>query len=155
LRILKLVYKAHKSKVDIRVFGCSAEELDGLEEAKGFEFVNLGVLQRREVAMLFKGADVFLDASHFQAFGCAGLEAMACGCAAVVPRNGGSKAYVTDGRNGFLIDSQDCAGAVHVLESLILDREYLATVKAEAAKVGKLFSVPKSAYGILQLMAGL
>ena len=52
-----------------------------------------GTLPRDSVAELFASADVFLDMSHWQAWGRTGLEAMAAGCVPVLPKGSGASEY--------------------------------------------------------------
>lgn len=65
---------------------------------------HLGVLRREEVGELFRKVDLFLDLSDFQAFGRTAIEAMSCGCLALVPAHGGVYEYAVDGSNCFVVD---------------------------------------------------
>jgi len=67
LNLLRKIKQKYGSAVDVRIFGCSDEELDQLEQARGFDFVNFGELNRAEVAEVLRGADIFLDLSASQA----------------------------------------------------------------------------------------
>ena len=77
-------------------------------------------------------SNVFLDMSHWQAFGRAGLEAMASGCVAVVPADSGSEDYAVDGVNARLVSTKDEAGAVAVLAELARDAALRARLRARA-----------------------
>ncbi|RZJ88023.1 MAG: glycosyltransferase, partial [Brevundimonas sp.] len=88
------------------VFGCDDDALAAanLELPAGVE--NIGRLRRTEVPDLLRRADVFIDASDYQAFGRTGLEAMASGCVPVLPTFGGAHEYAVHERNAYLVDSR-------------------------------------------------
>ena len=90
------------------------------------------IRDRDQIAALFARAHVFLDMSHWQAFGRAGLEAMASGCVAVVPADSGSEDYAVDGVNARLVSTKDEAGAVAVLAELARDAALRARLRARA-----------------------
>jgi glycosyltransferase involved in cell wall biosynthesis len=148
----KIKYKYGRS-VDIRIFGCSDEELDQLEEARGFDLVNLGELQRTGVAEVLRGADIFVDLSTSQAFGCTGLEAMAVGCPTVLPRDSGVEEYAIDGQNSLLVDTSNEAEAISAVERLISDTRAEARFKTEAANTSLRYSVRTAVWSLLRLFA--
>ena len=144
LRILKIIKRKYKDKVDIRTFGCSDEELDRLDESRGFRFINLGGLKRPQVAEVLKGSDIFIDASEYQAFGFTGLEAMASGSAAVLPKDCGTGEYAKDRKNSLLVDTRDINQVVSAVETLICDRGLLARIKEEGVKTARFYSLNKA-----------
>ena len=101
--VLKLAYEFGNNTV-INLFGAIPDDImktrDKLEKLKGSnlapyhskEFMTsaknikmLGiVLERVEIADLYRKTDVFIDLSWWQAFGRAGVEAMACGVVAIM-----------------------------------------------------------------------
>jgi glycosyltransferase involved in cell wall biosynthesis len=83
----------------------------------------MGVLKREWMPHLFNEIDIFVDFSTYQAMGLTALEAMACGSAVIVPRNGGCQDFVKDGINGFLIDTTDRRSCTDALEKLINDEK--------------------------------
>ncbi len=62
---------------------------------------------RENVDEILCAADAFLLPSHYEAFGLAALEAMACGVPVVAARVGGVSELVDDGRTGFLVGPDD------------------------------------------------
>ena len=70
-------------------FGSSDAELLALGIRAQPSFTNLGRLNPAAVAALLQQADLFVDASSFQAMGLSAMEAMASGCAVVGPSQGG------------------------------------------------------------------
>ena len=113
LRTLGVLRRVALSVAEARVvtFGCETQDIsECIETHKSdltldFEFENHGVLTRDAVADLMRSADIFIDLSDYQAFGRTGLEAMACGCAVVLPAQGGVYEYAVDGANACVVDT--------------------------------------------------
>ena len=62
-----------------------------------------GAVRQTELPKYYGAADVFVLPSHYESFGLAALEAMACGVPVVASRVGGLKTFVKDGKTGYLI----------------------------------------------------
>jgi glycosyltransferase involved in cell wall biosynthesis len=65
--------------------------------------------------------DVFVLPSRFEACSNSLMEAMACGCACVASRIGGSPELLDDGRAGLLFEAGDVAGLTAQLRRLVAD----------------------------------
>src|SRR6185503_16294497 len=80
---------------------------------------------RDQLAGLYAGADVFVTAStsHFETFGRAPAEALACGTPAVAPRYDGF-VQVLDQPGGRLVDVDFTDGGPHVDEDQLLRAVY-------------------------------
>ncbi|MCY4514447.1 MAG: glycosyltransferase [Candidatus Tectomicrobia bacterium] len=112
LRVLQQVAADLDDEVQMLLFGCEPRNLHtflsrnapDIELAANFE--NRGVLTRDGVADLLREADIFIDLSDYQAFGRTGLEAMACGCAVVLPAVGGIYEYAVNGHNCLVTDTR-------------------------------------------------
>ena len=73
-----------------------------------FPYRGAGVVTDQEkLARLYSRARVHFDGSEFQAFGKAGLEAMACGAVSVLTNVGGVNEYALDDRNALLVPPGD------------------------------------------------
>jgi len=86
---------------------------------------------RLELAM----AEAFVSAATYEGFGLAVLEAMAAGLVPVVNGIEAFRDVIDDGRNGFLVDYADHAGAARVLVdvlSLLPDRKIQLSEQAQA-----------------------
>ncbi len=79
-----------------------------------------------ELADLYRGAAVYLHASHYESFPLPPLEAMACGAPVVATRNSGVLEYAADGENCLLVDVHDVAAMLASVGQL-LDDARLAT----------------------------
>jgi len=155
-RILELLADRHGDRLAPIAFGSSREELAAAGIRLSDRVALRGPLRRTEVAAVLRGTDLFLDLSDYQAFGRTGLEAMACGAAALLPLFGGADEYVRHWDNGLLVDTRS-------------DDEILAAVAAwaalapaarlrmrEAAIATALdYSIPKAALSELRLFRGM
>lgn len=94
-------------KVSIHIFGCSDDDLVKYQLPRDFNHTSLGVMSRNQMGALLRKTDVFMDLSDYQAFGRTGLEAMACGCACILPSLGGTDEYVEDKVNARVVDTRD------------------------------------------------
>ena len=119
MRILKQIRQRHPTTVRIDIFGCTPEMIAQYQLIADFEFINHGVLVREQVAKLFQQSDIFVDFSDYQAFGRSALEAMACGCAVMVPREGGAGEFAIDGGNAWIVDTMDEAACLEKLDRLV------------------------------------
>jgi len=102
----------------------------GLGEAVRFE----GVAE--DTSPFYRAADVFVQPSHFEAFGISAIEAMASGVAVVASRVGGLQDFLTHDVNGLLHEPRNpesLAGAIReALDSAAL-RNRLASAALQAA----------------------
>ena len=104
--ILKQVYeKIFRTcpEIELAVYGIGHDVLDFSCPVK--DYGRLEIMQ--DVAKALNDSTVLLDCSTFQGFGRPGLEAMACGTAAVLTRCGGITQYAKHNFNCFLIDPMD------------------------------------------------
>ncbi len=75
----------------------------------------------RDVAPLYRAADVAVVPSHFEALGLSALEALACGTPVVASAVGGLLDFMKDGENGALCRPQDPASLAAQLAPLLDD----------------------------------
>jgi len=121
LRVLDSVRQQWQGPLHIRLFGCTSDELEPAlaRLAQGMEL--LGHLRREQVAEVLQSALAFLDLSDYQAFGRTGLEAMACGCVPLLPREGGCGEFAEDGVNAVLVDTGSEEACVQATLALLHD----------------------------------
>jgi GT2 family glycosyltransferase len=132
--------------VEIVTFGCSQAELARVTGSDHHLRSNhRGIISREEVAELLRDSDVFLDMSMYQAFGRTALEAMACGCAAVVPRLGGVWEFAVDGVNACAVDTFEPSEAVEAIAALAADRERLGDMQEAARRTAARYSIDRAA----------
>jgi len=153
MRVLGHIANRYPEKVRIHLFGCEESDPLFLALCRDFNFKLYGVLSRSEVAALLRRSDIFVDLSDYQAFGRTGLEAMACGCAVMLPKYGGTDEYAVDGQNALVVDSFDEDHCIERLNSLIVNPAVLSALQREGVSTASDYSVHKAAVSELKLLS--
>jgi glycosyltransferase involved in cell wall biosynthesis len=144
--VLERLQRELAGQVQVTTFGCYTDELREIApDARTTLDGHVGLLSREQVAKLLDRSDVFLDMSVYQAFGRTALEAMGCGCTAVVPQVGGAWEFVEHGVNALAVDTLDPDSAVEALVSLANDRERLKQLQAKARVTAARHSIARAA----------
>lgn len=95
-----------------------------------FAFTQHGKLSPLQMAELLGENDIFVDFSSFQAMGLTAMEAMASGCAVIVPQAGGAGEFAKNEENCLVVDTHNEQACMNALCRLIDDgalREHLST----------------------------
>lgn len=151
MRVLSRLAAGFGSDVQIQLFGCEDDERQFAVLERNFDYRSHGVLKRAEVAALLAQSDLFLDLSDYQAFGRTGLEAMACGCAAVLPLSGGADEYAIDGVNALVVDTQDEEMCRERIAALLRAPAQLAKMQVAGLVTASRYSVHTAAISELAL----
>lgn len=133
----------------IAVFGC--EKDDPFWDDRHFTGEILGVLRRDQVADLLRRSKLFIDLSEYQAFGRTGLEAMACGCATVLPEAGGSDEYAIDGSNCLRVDTGDREAILAAIQRLLDDDQLRSCQITAGLQTADGFSIDRAAESVEKL----
>lgn len=141
MEVLRTLQQRYPDKVRVTIFGNEPDSPDFLAMPRDFEFTNRGVLVREEVADLMGSADIFIDLSVYQAFGRTGLEAMAVGCATVLPAKGGVYEYGIHRRNTLIVDTSHNDEAIAALDELVTDPVFRATLQKNGLETASRFSI--------------
>ena len=152
LRTLRVLRRVALSVPEARVvsFGCETQDIsDCIETHKSdlkldFELENHGVLTRDAVADLMRSADIFVDLSDYQAFGRTGLEAMACGCAVVLPARGGVYEYAVDGDNACVVDTAVPDAVEDAVIRLVKDRSLRDKLRQQGLETASRYSIVRA-----------
>jgi len=152
LRVLRQVAQNHSS-VELHWFGADSAEAARLSLPYCAAEHWHGRLTREGVAELLRASDLFVDLSDYQAFGRTGLEAMACGAAVVVPRDGGAEEYAVDGENALVVDTCDDAACLAAVERLVVDAELRARLAGSAVRTAARYSIELAARSELELFS--
>ena len=153
MRLLKKIWQVHSARVEIELFGCSEDDAAFDLLPKGFDYKNSGVLNRPEVAALLSRSDLFIDLSDYQAFGRTALEAMACGCASMVPIYGGTDEYAIDNVNALVVDVYDEYECFRRLDELLKSRPALHAMQLAGLRTAAKYSVHAAAMSELTTFA--
>lgn len=148
-------------KFRIVFFGCDDDAIvkyvagTDPEFSLDFPHENRGVLTREGVADLLREAHVFADLSDYQAFGRTGLEAMACGCAVVLPESGGVSEYAVDGENALVVDTTSGEAMRDALVRLTVDEELRSGLAERGIETAGRYSIERASLSELVVMRGL
>ena len=97
----------------------------------------VGSVDQADLPRYYGAADVFVLPSHYESFGLAALEAMACGTPVVAFRVGGLRTLVSDGETGYLI-SRRCPEPFAQRLGILLENPALREAMARAARAKAL-----------------
>jgi len=134
------------------------EELIGLIKKSGIEdLVNFaGRVSDEELLNFYQRSDIFLFPNHWQSWGLAVFEAMACGVPAVVSKTAGASEVLTDGENALLVEPfkpEDLAAAV---VKLIDNPGFYIKISRQGREfVEKNISWPLMAQKVLEIFKGI
>jgi GT2 family glycosyltransferase/glycosyltransferase involved in cell wall biosynthesis len=131
-------------QIEVATFGCHAEELAAVTDARGVRDRHLGLLTRQRVARTRADADLFVDLSMYQAFGRTVLEAMACGCTAIAPRLGGVWEFAEHDENLLAVDTLDDEEVFEAVRALVADRDRLRRLQANARATAARYCVARA-----------
>jgi hypothetical protein len=112
----------------------------------------LGLLKKRkDLAKLYRGSDLFIDMSWWQAFGRTAVEAMACGCVPVMPGEGAGSYVCDGGRVCRYHDGTDAAGYYDEVVSLVYNHTERLRMTAAGITRAKEFSIRRAASTLIEV----
>ena len=152
MRVLNKLVKFYGHRIELFVFGSVLDHPKKSMLSK--KVIDLGILHPSEVATLFRSVDIFLDFSDWQAMGLSAMEAMASGCAVVVPRNGGVGDYCVDEHSGLIVNSFDEEACYDAACKLVDDPALLRRLRRTATREICMFTQERSARRILDVLFG-
>jgi glycosyltransferase involved in cell wall biosynthesis len=152
MELLRTIQRRHPDMVNITIFGNEPESDEFLAMPRDFDFENRGILVREDVAALLGAADIFVDLSVYQAFGRTGLEAMAVGCATILPETGGVYEYAEHRKNALIVDTSSADDAVAALDELVTNRALRRELKRNGLETAARFSVRSAVASELEVL---
>lgn len=154
MRLLKKAFEKYRGLVEIIIFGTTPNNPGFLELTNDFPWKLYGVIPSSKVATLLNLADIFLDYSSHQAMGLTALEAMATGCAVIVPKEGGATSFCKHETNGLVVDTTNFEEVWFALQRLIEDEELRMRLGKQAIWDTCQYYPEKSALNILRVLFG-
>ena len=135
---IRIVFVGEGSSVPERIRARAAEErAESIIELPGF--VPLDQLADR-----YREAHVFCSPATYEGFGQTAIEAMACGCPAVVSSGGGGAEAVDDGVTGLVVPPGDVAATARALDAILGDPATRARMSAAAlSRIATYFSMER------------
>ncbi len=146
--LLKAAEKLKRSNVKFTIVG--PIQIDPARVAacpSNVEFT--GAVKRSEVGRYYEEADVFVLPTISDGFALTQLEAMAHGLPVITTPNCGD--VVTDGKDGFIIPARSSGTLVARLLELGADRERRLTMREEALRTAKRFTLNQLASDLLSI----
>jgi len=122
--ILAEIYRRFGEAVEIHIFGneeCADTDFFICAETN-FEYINHELTSPEETAKILGASDIFADFSKYQAMGLTAMEAMAAGCAVVVPIAGGITGFAHNEENSLVVDTSNREECINAVERLVTNR---------------------------------
>ncbi len=96
---------------------------------------------RSDIPAIMAGCDLFVFTSLNEGFGNVIIEAMACGLPVIGTRVGGTPELIQDGKNGFLVDSDDAQALAAALLKIVTNPETYQSMAAHNRKKAEYFTI--------------
>ncbi len=104
------------------------------------------IVEPEQMRHYYCASDIFIHASHAEAFGKAVTEAMACGIPVVATRTGGLPEQLVDGETGIVVDHGDSLAMRDAVQMLLAEPERRATMgRAGIAHVRENYTIAAQA----------
>jgi GT2 family glycosyltransferase/SAM-dependent methyltransferase len=132
MQLLSQASTRYRGEVEINLFGTQIDNPDFQALPTNFAWKLYGVLNPAQVANLLSQCDVFLDYSSHQAMGLTAMEAMACGCAVIVPQSGGTSSYAVHEQNALVVDSSSFDQVWLALKRLVEEEKLREAIQHKA-----------------------
>jgi glycosyltransferase involved in cell wall biosynthesis len=118
---------------------------------------NLKIHPRQDdVAPFYNRASLVLNLTNrrhaIETFGLTALEAMTAGLPVIVPTVGGIAEMVTDGENGFRIDSQDCEKLQQYIEKILHNKFFFINLSKNALAKSRLYDAEHMVNNIANIL---
>lgn len=133
------------------------QRLDGLRSELGLtrQVMFLGAQPQELLPLFYSAADVVAAPSHYESFGLAVLEAMACAAVVVASHVGGLALTIEDGRSGLLTPVDDAAALAAQLQRVLGDPLLAATLRSGALRRSAEYAWPTVTKRVLSLYSEL
>ncbi|MCS6889761.1 glycosyltransferase [Chloroflexus sp.] len=110
-----------------------------------------GAQPQERLPLYYVAADVVAAPSHYESFGLAALEALACGAAVVASNVGGLALTIEDRRSGLLVPPDDDAALAAQIERILTDAALAARLRSAAVQRAAEYGWPAIARRIAAL----
>lgn len=152
MNVLRKLEHHFKEKVDIRLFGADDIRNPILGVPTNFSWTQAGKLTQQQVPNFLSDADIFVDFSSHQAMGLTALEAMASGCAVIVPQNGGAVEFVRDRENGIVVDTSNEESCYNALKLIVANDTLRKNIQLSAIRDTVQYFPEAVGYNILKYL---
>jgi len=156
LLVLSRLIKQHHGNIEVILFGCQPDDPDFhklIGKHPGLAMMpwrHAGMLTRAQLASLLNEIDVFADFSSFQALGLTAMEAMACGAAVLLPKEGGAATFARHKENAIVTNTSSLDTAVDALNQLLHDQALRSRLQQQSISDMCQFYPEKAAFKTLE-----
>lgn len=152
MQLLKKASRYYGMQIEPVIFGTTIENPIFYNLPHDFPWQLYGVISSKKVANLLNTVDIFIDYSSHQAMGLTALEAMATGCAVIVPSNGGAVEFCKHEHNSLVADTSNFDNVWQSLKSLIEDDKLRKALQRNAIYDTSRYYPEKAALNILKCL---
>lgn len=152
--VLSELKRRYQEHIEITIFGCDEREYSEFFKRvpTDFEYRSLGKVTPSQMAAVLSDSDIFADYSEFQAMGLTAMEAMASGCAVVLPVHGGTGDFAKNEQNCLVINTLDRKVCINETSRLIEDADLRYELAVQATKDMCRFVPEKCAFRFMEQM---
>lgn len=155
MEVLRMLKNTYQDRICVTIFGCNEEEIKNMGGDYKFDYTNLGILRRWEVANLLAQSDLFLDMSDYQAFGRTGLESMCLGCIPILPKEGGADKFAVNGENAVIVDTGDIQHTYNEICKLLDQPGLMYKMQRAGMVTGQDYNIMNAAWSEIVLLGTL
>lgn len=150
---LQVVLIGGEDETQATLWNGEQRRLDHLRRTLGVQdqVVFAGAQPQERLPLYYVAADVVAAPSHYESFGLAALEALACGAAVVASNVGGLALTIEDRHSGLLFPPDNDAALAAQIERVLTDAELAARLRSAAVQRAAEYGWPTIARRIAAL----
>ncbi|MFN2302652.1 MAG: glycosyltransferase family 4 protein, partial [Anaerolineales bacterium] len=152
MEVLERISRQYGPRVEILLFGTEKDDPNFAQLSQNFPWNLAGILGPNKVANFLNELDIFVDFSSHQAMGLTAMEAMACGVAVIVPREGGTSTFSQHEKNCLMVDTSNQNDCLQSLKMLIDDHNLRAKLQKQAIQDMPQYFPERAALKILSCL---
>jgi GT2 family glycosyltransferase len=150
--ILKEISDIYGPRVEFKLFGTKASDPGFAPILKKFPWDLAGEISQGQMANLLNETDIFVDFSTYQGLGLTAMEAMACGLAVIVPKEGGTNTFAQHEENSLVIDTSEPQECLLALRRLIDDHDLRTKLQQNSVHTIKKFHPERPTFNLLKAL---
>lgn len=154
MRLLNRAATTFGKAVEIVIFGADMKDPEFQKLPHDFNWSSCGIITTDQTAQVLNDLDIFVDYSSHQAMGLTALEAMANGCAVIVPLEGGAVSFANDHENALVVDTGEFENVWQGLRLLVEDHDLRKKLQRNALTSVCDYFPEKCAFNILNELLG-
>jgi glycosyltransferase involved in cell wall biosynthesis len=152
--LLKQACDKYRGEIEINLLGGSQDDMAFNDLIKNFPNKWYEILSPEKRANLLSQTDIFIELPSYQFNAQTIMEAMACGCAVIVPQNSGATTYAVNEHNSLLVDTSAVENIWAALQRLIEDEKLRDRVRHNAIHDICSFFPERAALNMLNALFG-